>query len=333
MPKELPNGNLLMMTSNTYPVDEWYSSEFDESAPMHKPYKIMADNIVEMTRAGKVVWNWNAHDYLPTMKIGYESLGPFLSNRGFPGVADWTHGNGVDYDESDNTVLMSFRVQDIFIKVNKSTKEIVWMLGPHDGWPDDLKSKLLTKKGDNMVWTYHGHNPHPAQSGEKTVMVYNNDIYQARPFGGKAPPSAARSRAMEYKIDEKTMSVELLWNSTDPCISWAMGDAHVLPNNNRMVCDAFCQVTANQMPVHLVKQTDLTWQLNSRAAWTPNDFPMHGRIREYFGRTSEVIFEVIIRDPSDICTYEVFNAGKIPNLYGTQAVETPKDKVEKTMFY
>ena len=65
--------------------------------------------IVEFTPSGEVVWRWDSFDHLDPYRIGYDALDAYWHVRGFPGAADWTHGNGVTYDARDDSVLVSLR--------------------------------------------------------------------------------------------------------------------------------------------------------------------------------------------------------------------------------
>ncbi|MBW1863218.1 MAG: aryl-sulfate sulfotransferase, partial [Deltaproteobacteria bacterium] len=69
-PHELPWGNFLVMTADSREIDGFYTSVTDPEAPRKKT-KVMGDDIVEFSRDGSIVWNWNSFDHLDTNRIGY----------------------------------------------------------------------------------------------------------------------------------------------------------------------------------------------------------------------------------------------------------------------
>jgi hypothetical protein len=178
---ELANGNLLVMGTELREHDNWYTSETDPDAPRSRQ-KVMGDVVIEFTRAGEVVWEWKALDHLDPYRIGYETFTNYWIRRGFPGARDWSHGNEFFHNEKDDSLLISFRMQDAVVKVDRKTGEIVWILGNHTGWPPRLQQKLLTPEGD-MPWFYHQHMPQISPRG--TLILFDNRTWSASPF---APP-------------------------------------------------------------------------------------------------------------------------------------------------
>ena len=143
--------------------------------------------------------------------MGYDALDPYWHVRGFPNHGDWTHCNGVTYDEKNNQVLLSLRLQDCIIAIDKKSGEINWILGDHAGWSKHYKNKLLKPKGDCFRWPWHGHNPR--MTGSNQFIMFDNGIYQARPGHQRVPFHKSFSRGVEYRVDPSTMSVEQVWSS------------------------------------------------------------------------------------------------------------------------
>ena len=226
---ELSNGNLIVMGTEIREYDDWYTSETDPDAP-RKRQRVMGDVIVEFTRAGEVVWSWKALDHLDPYRIGYETFTNYWINRGFPEARDWSHGNGFFHDERDDSLLISFRMQDAVVKVDRKTLEIVWILGDHSGWPRHLQPKLLTPEGE-MNWFYHQHMPQITTDG--TLLLFDNRTFSARPFAPPLRPAQTWTRAVEYAINEETRSVSQLWASQGPAMdrlmTFAMGEADAMP--------------------------------------------------------------------------------------------------------
>jgi arylsulfate sulfotransferase len=307
-PHELPWGNFLVMTAYSKEIEDFYTSETDPEAPRRKA-KVMGDDIVEFSRDGSIVWHWNSFDHLDPHRIGYMALNPYWKVRGFPGHEGWTHGNGLCYDEQDDAVLMSLRKQCAFVKVDRKTGEIRWILGDHHGWPDRLKDKLLKPIG-KLRWPYYGHNPRVTTAG--TVLLWDNGILRALPFDGKPklPPHKTYSRAVEYAIDEGTMNIREVWasedsSSSDLSHSNAMGDVHWMPQtDNVLVFYGACAARRDDMSYDL---KDIRYLL---------EFPMWTRVRE-FAHTNppEIVFEAVIADPDEILSWECFGGLRVSSLY------------------
>ncbi len=317
-PHMMPNGNYLAMTANARVFDNYFTSETDPDAPS-QTIPVVGDRIVEFDKAGTIVWSWNTFDHLDPYRIGYNLLDPYWDTRGFRNHADWTHGNGVCYDHRDDSVIMSLRGQDAIIKVDKTSGEIKWILGPHSGWDAQKQRKLLKPVGDDFRWPWHGHNPRVTPQG--TIVMYDNSIFRARPFEPPLSPSQCFSRGVEFEVDEDRMEVRQVWSSDSPrddkLLSWAMGDAHRLPHTgNMLVIDSFC--FPRQDPIDklgLIRHSDLGWDEWERNSWHPSDFAYWARIRELQRDDARsVAFEAYVEDAHDIMGWEVFGGLKAPTL-------------------
>ena len=308
-PHELPWGNFLVMTAYSKEIKNYYTSENDPDAPRND-MKVMGDEIVEFNREGSIVWNWNSFEHLDPYRIGYMALGTYWQARGFPYHADWTHGNGLNFDEQNDAVLISLRGQDAIIKVERSTGEIKWILGDHFGWADKLKDKLLKPEG-KVHWPYHMHNPKATPAG--TVLLWDNGIFQALPFDGRpiAPPHQSYSRAVEYAVDEEKMTVREVWASSekgsdnDSCNCFAMGDVHWMSRTgNVLVFYGGC----------LANRDDMTY--NPKDLKFIGGFPGWTRVREFTHTDSpEIVFEVVIADPDEVFEWQSFGGMRINSFY------------------
>ena len=318
-PHEMPNGNFLAMTANSREFKNYPTSDTDPDAP-RGTRRVVGDRIIEFTSTGDVVWSWDAFDHLDPYRIGYNTFNTYWHVRGFPNHVDWTHGNGVTYDNINGGVIISLRIQDAFIKLDQNTGEVIWILGTHDGWKEPFSDKLLQPVDPNIHWTWHGHNPRVSNAG--TVCVYDNGAFQARPFQPPKLPGEIYSRGVEYFVDEKNGTVEEVWasadeNSEDKVISWAMGDCHRLPETgNMLVIDSVCAPEGPGLNWQgSVTIADLTWDEWDRSSWHISDFAQWGRIREYRRNSDrDVVFEIAVRDPDDLVGWEVYGGLRTPDF-------------------
>jgi hypothetical protein len=318
-PHEMPNGNFLAMTANSREFENYPTSETDPDAPRGTK-RVVGDRIIEFTAEGDVVWSWNTFDHLDPYRIGYDTFSPFWHVRGFPHHVDWTHGNGVTYDEINDGVIISLRIQDAFLKIDRDTGGVIWILGPHEGWEKPFSDKLLQPVDPDIRWAWHGHNPRVTEEG--TICVYDNGVYQARPFATPKKPAECYARGVEYFVDEKKGTVEEVWTSADDgtedkVVSWAMGDCHRLPRTkNMLVIDSCCIPEGPELNWQgTVTTADLTWNEWDRGSWIIADFPLWGRIREYSRNSArDIVFEIVVRDPDDIVGWEVYGGLRTQDL-------------------
>uniref|UniRef100_UPI0015E1B783 aryl-sulfate sulfotransferase n=1 Tax=Campylobacter concisus TaxID=199 RepID=UPI0015E1B783 len=144
------------------------------------------------------------------------------------------HVNSVDYDPSDDSIIISSRHQDAVIKICRD-KQVKWIMGAHKGWSDKFKDKLLQpvdskgnkivcedeyskcpgyesdKRGFDWQWTQHTAFRIDSKStkGEICLSVFDNGETR-----GIEQPSVAGmmySREVVYKVNEKTKTGEQIW--------------------------------------------------------------------------------------------------------------------------
>lgn len=300
---ELPNGNIIVLSSEWKEIDNYYTDEYNERAP-RKRQKVMGDVIVEFEReTGKIVWEWRAFDHMDPFRIGYETFSNYWIRRGFPDTVDWSHANNLLYDESDDSIVVNFRYQAAAMKIDRKTKEIKWIFGEPTGW-GKLADKVLRADGP-VKWPYHQHSPNPTPNG--TLLIYDNGNYQARPFRKPAAIEKTYSRAVEYAIDEENMTVREKWESEsfgpERVVSVAMGDVDWLPQTENVLV----AYGALLVPESFGK---IGWQSSSRL-----QFSQWTRMREY-KRTEppQVVFEIVLRSEDPAMGWTLFGAERIDRV-------------------
>lgn len=305
-PHQMPNGDFLAFAANAYEVKDYLTSDIDPHAPREDAL-VMADTVVQFNAAGEQVWTWNTMDYLDPFRIGKDTFWSYWWTRGFPNARDWTHGNGLSYDASDDSVLISLRNQSAVLKVDRQTNEIKWILGNHQGWPEGLQDKLLTPIG-KLRWPAYQHNPRMTPQG--TVIMFDNRAHGgAMAYEESLPPDQGWSRAVEFEIDEENKTVKQIWSSAegqegDYCYSFAMSEAWRLPiTDNRLVIHAFC----------VEKVKGLTADIMDSTKRAPVDIPWGGRILEYDGE--DVVFRTEIKDPYGIIHWTTYGGFKSSGIY------------------
>jgi len=238
-------GTFVSMSANAREIRNYYTSMIDASAP-RRATMVMGDSLIEYDSSGNTIWRWDSWDHLDPLHPHFHSLQPYWHVRGFPGHADWTHGNGVTFDEARRTVIVSLKHLDSLVGIDYATGEIRWIYGDPQGWSGPLASKVLRPQGTFVRYPFSPHHPHANLDG--TITYFDNGLFQASPFSGQTPVPSARNfgRGVEILINEETMTFEEVWTSDvafgpDSCYHWAMGEAERTPSqHNIIVYRAFC---------------------------------------------------------------------------------------------
>ena len=301
---ELPNGNIIVLGSESKVVNNYYTDEYDENAP-RRDQMVMGDVIVEFERAtGDIVWEWRAFDHMDPYRIGYDTLeANYWPRRGFPETVDWSHANNLLYDELDDSILINFRYQAAAMKIDRATKEIKWIFGEPSGW-GELSRKLLRAEGE-LEWPYHQHSPSPTSNG--TLLIFDNGNYQARPFQEPTPIQETYTRAVEYEIDEENMVVRQLWQSEqqgpNSVVSIAMGDVDWLPETQNIL-------VAYGAILDGVTLGQVSWRPETRL-----QFNQWTRLREYVrSNPPEIVYEVVLDSGRDDIGWTLFGAERIDRV-------------------
>ena len=207
---ELPNGNLLLLSSESRVIEDWYTSETDPNAP-RSPANVIGDVIVEVTQNGEIINEWKLLDILDPYRIAYNSTAENFWRNHYGEASkskDWTHGNAIIYEESDHSFVMSVPYQDAVIKVSMNTGKLVWILGNHDNWNEPWSDKLLTPVGE-VEWSYKHHAITHTENG--TYLLFDNGVARSSPYDEKMTLTDSYSRAVEYAVNEQTMEVSQPW--------------------------------------------------------------------------------------------------------------------------
>ena len=156
-----------------------------------------------------------------------EAEGEFGDIAGVGPGRNWAHVNSVDYDPTDDSIIISSRHQSACIKIGRD-KKVKWILGAPKGWRSPWKEALLTPvsaKGQKLNctdvectdtdfdWTYTQHTAFRVdeKSDKRYCMISVFDNGDARNLDQPALASMKYSRAVIYKIDQKNMTVEQVW--------------------------------------------------------------------------------------------------------------------------
>jgi len=204
--EKTPGGNLLFASNHNV-----YENLEDDTE----------DRIIEMDRnTGKYVKQWELRNI-------FDQSRPRLWTEQ---VNDWCHLNSIQYDSTDNTLLISSKLQYFISKIDYNTGNIKWILGNHENWVDPWRQYLLTPlnfdstSNDANDWTYAQHMPRLTYDGH--ILVYDN---------GASRPGDDFTRAVEFSVDENNMTVRKEWSYVLPGIATAVGGIHRFKDNTTQI--------------------------------------------------------------------------------------------------
>ena len=295
----LPNGNRLALSTEIREFDDYYTSETNKNAP-RKRQKVMGDVVIEFNLEGEIVHKWSCFDHMPVERIGYETFSNYWIRRGFPEVIDWSHANAIVPLPNEDAYLVNFRYQSAMIKVNKSSGEIEWIFAEPSGWGKEMEDKLL--KIPEEGWNWHQHSPR-FTAGEN-LLFFNNNNYKARPFDEPVNMRECPSYVVEYKIDEKNMTVERIWDSMiegeNDIISTAMGRVGEIPGTGNIIAGYGAIVSQDHID-------EMTWSNRM-------NYPQWTMVRE-FTRTSptSIVWEMRLlpKTNESLVSWTLFGADRI----------------------
>lgn len=258
---EMESGNFLVLSVEFRTLFDYPTSVTDPFAPLGTAI-VVGDVVVEFTPDGTVVNEWSMLDLLDPYRINYSSLLGLYDSlyEGVFGMAeptrDWSHGNAVIHDTSDDSIIVSFRHQDAVIKFSRQTGELIWILGPHENWDPEIFGKYLLTPLSNheFFFQYHQHAPDITDQG--TFLIYDNGNNRASPFDQRLPDSQNFSRAVEYAINAETKEVDIVWEYgqfEEDLYTFFIGDADFMPQTgNAMITFGGTQ------PAHIIEVTRTT---------------------------------------------------------------------------
>ncbi len=202
-------------------IDEWRLFEILD------PYrdvnmKVLDQGAVCLNIDGKLAGKTLSEDEIAKLDAS-EKFGDIVGTG--PG-RNWAHVNSVDHDTEDDSIIISSRHQSAVIKIGRD-KKVKWILGSPEGWKGDFAKKVLTPvdkngkpikcedskcEGDfDWTWTQHTAFKIDEKSKGNTIFVSVFDNGDSRGMEQPALPSMKYSRAVIYKIDQKKMTVQQIW--------------------------------------------------------------------------------------------------------------------------
>ena len=181
-------------------------------------------------KTGEIDKTIDYSDYLQVLRNQCEVQYPD-SDRYYSHM-DWMHMNAIVSYGGD--LIVSARNQSTVLRSDWDGN-IKWMLCDPTGYYEYFQQYILTPVGDNFEYFYVQHAPEvlPDQDGNPDtvdILLFDNGDWRM-----EIPERT--SRLIQYRINEKEMTVELIWiwgGDKPELYSKERGDADFLKNGNRL---------------------------------------------------------------------------------------------------
>ena len=217
--------------------------KFDYARPHHSLIQLPNKNIALFIGNFFIEIDYNTHQEVSRINLPKEL--PCLRPKVGKGFHHPIHHNWITYDENDNTFLLSLRDQSAVYKINATTKEVKWILGyPYamDMLDSSCQSKFFTSSIPKKDWFSGQHSPILLPNGN--IAVFDNhanaefttlkELEAKREAGEEANFIRRKNRILEYSIDERNQTAELVWQyePDERLVNPSQGSVRYLPDND-----------------------------------------------------------------------------------------------------
>jgi len=226
------------------------------------------DFIIEMDAGtGTVIHEWDLTQMLDSSR--YEKPDDNTPAEFVQSPSNWAHNNSITVHQ--NNLLATLRYQGMFCFSPQGN--VQWILSPHRGWSDNFRSALLQpidRNGDpitdpNVIngtashpdfeWIWGPHTPVSLPNGN--ILVFDNG-YDRNFISNSRSPDDNYSRAVEYKIDSKTKTVQQVWTygkerGRETFAQALSGVQHLPATGHILFCPGMGTLTGNGFGGHVIE--------------------------------------------------------------------------------
>lgn len=212
------------------------------------------DHIIELDPdAGNLVNEWDLANMLDISR--YPQPDGVTPEEWAPSPGNWGQSNSIK--ERGDNLLATMRFQGIFSFTHSA--KLKWIISPHGRWGESYQKYLLTpldkgghkitdkdvilgkRSGDDFDWPWGPHSPMAMPNGN--ILVFDNG-YNRYFMNNTSNEKEDYSRVVEYKVDEKNMTVQQVWsygeNRGKETFSRALGGVQYLTETGNVL---FCSGT------------------------------------------------------------------------------------------
>jgi len=185
---QIPNGNVMFLTND-------YKGEF------------LTSSVGELDLSkGNVVRRFDVFRLLDFDTLNNRYYGDIENPIGL----DAHHLNGIVYDDTDNSLIISARKHSIIFKVDYNSLDLVWILGNPEKYNEEYKKKSFRVIGEeNFKWFLGQHSPNiiSDNNGILNLLVFDNNTNEK--YTNKKS-EFRYSRLVKYEVDVENMTIKEL---------------------------------------------------------------------------------------------------------------------------
>ncbi len=238
-------GNVLFLSNRTEPCPTSGSVE-------HSAIEMDMDT-------GEILWDWWICDYW-TPRIVYEG---------------WSHLNAIEPVPEERAVLISSRNQDLLLKVDRDTSEVVWTLGRDGDFTMDPSDHFLRQ-----------HAPEIQPDG--TILLFDNGL-RAQEAANEGLAAREYSRVLQFALTFDTGGqpdrADLVWEYTDEAVfGSSRSEADRLDNGNTLIHYCYVLPDRSVMLREVTTAGEIVWNVTSgpdTASYRSERFaPVYGYVKD-----------------------------------------------------
>jgi len=206
----LPNGNILIMRFVEMPDEVSRKVTVGLPGSESPSGKMLSNNIQEITRGGKVVWDWNHWEHFSPEK---DIECPIINKM----IYGYTNSFDI-YPNGD--ILISVRHLNTVARISKKSGEIIWRWGP-------------------MQLLGHQHSVSVLKNGN--ILIFDNGLHRNPPYITDKSLSEVQEAEFSRVVEVDPQTNEIIWEYSDPTGQFYTpycGSAERLPNGNTLICES-----------------------------------------------------------------------------------------------
>ena len=223
--------------------------------------KLLLDDVfIEVTWAGKTVWEWKCSDHFEELGFSKSARKTLARNPNMlsigDGFGDWMHINSLsklgpnkwfaagDQRFHPENLIWSSRESNIMAIINKSTGNLVWKVGP------DYNTGPVKKLG-YIIGPHHVHLIPQGLPGEGNILVFDNGGWAGYGTPNPGSQNGVKNARRDYSrvLEFDPLTLEIIWQYTPreagfmlPAYghrfySSLVSSAQRLPNGNTLITE------------------------------------------------------------------------------------------------
>jgi hypothetical protein len=182
--------------------------------------RVLGDTIVEIDSQGNERVVWSVFDsYIPDLGLDYDRASIGMDED----LLDWSHGNGLDYDEEEDDYLISLFGLGAVLRIDRETGEVLWTLSDTHGDFENISAEPLIQGAHSVE----------VLSPDR-ILIFNRNI--PNPLDDMEDIGERCSEAVELALDSSEGQVEKVWSygSEDCVLVVYFGEAIRLQNDHTL---------------------------------------------------------------------------------------------------